>query len=85
MLLLVSIWFKSIPAGSDLAQQLASEDGLFEHASAGFLVVASLLAFLTWVCTRAYLWLSGGVVLLYAAPRELDFSSHIYLSLGGVN
>lgn len=75
LLLLVSIWSQSIPAGSDLARQLASEDGLFEHASAGFLVAASLLAFVTWVCTRAYLWLSGGVVILYAALRELDIQT----------
>jgi hypothetical protein len=69
---LLSIWTQSIPAESELARHLASEDGFFEQASAAFLVAAALLAILSWIVGRARAWLATGVILVYAALRELD-------------
>jgi hypothetical protein len=45
---LSSLWTQSLPAESDLAKHLASEEGFFEQASAAFLIAAALLAAVSW-------------------------------------
>jgi hypothetical protein len=73
--LLSSLWTQSLPAESDLAKHLASEEGFFEQASAAFLIAAALLAVVSWIVSRSRVWLASGIVILYAAMRELDFQT----------
>lgn len=75
LVVLLSIWTQSIPADSVLAKRLSSEDGFFEQASVAFLVAASLLCMMSWGVSRLRGWLAAGVVLFYAALRELDFQT----------
>lgn len=73
--LVASILTQSLPAESALARHLASEEGFFEQASAAFLIAAALLAGVSWIVCRSRLWLATGIVILYAALRELDFQT----------
>jgi len=72
---LSSLWTQALPADSDLAKYLASEQGFFEQASAAFLIAGSLLAVASWLATRSTAWLAAGVVIFYSALRELDFQA----------
>lgn len=72
---LLATWTQSIPAESELAKQLSSEDGFFEQASVAFLAAASLLCLLSWGVSHLRGWLTAGVVLFYATLRELDFQT----------
>jgi len=73
--LVASIWTQSLPVESALARHLASEEGFFGQASAAFLIAAALLAVVSWIVCRSLLWLATGIVILYAALRELDFQT----------
>lgn len=72
---ILSVWIQAIPPDSGLAKHLASEVGFFEQSSAAFLIAASLLAMLSSIVDRSRTWLAAGIVLLYAALRELDFQT----------
>lgn len=72
---LSSLWTQSLPADSDFAKHLASEQGFFEQASAAFLIAASLLAVASWLATRSTAWLAAGIVIFYSALRELDLQT----------
>jgi len=71
--LLMAIWTQSLPAESELARHLASEDGIFEQGTAGFLIAAVVLALVTSVVRRSATWLATGVLFACVTLRELDF------------
>jgi ABC-type dipeptide/oligopeptide/nickel transport system permease component len=67
------VWFQFLPAS--LVKYLNSEQGPFEQFSVAFLATAALLALASWWQSRCQGWLAGGVVLIYATLRELDFQT----------
>jgi hypothetical protein len=67
------VWFQFLP--SDLVKFFNAEEGPFEQFSVAFLAAAALLALASWWQSRRASWLAGGVVLIYAMLRELDFQT----------
>jgi hypothetical protein len=65
------VWFQFLP--SELVKFFNAEVGPFEQFSVAFLAAAALLALASWWHSRCPSWLAGGVVLIYATLRELDF------------